>query len=97
MSKHALQIIGWWACGLLFLVLWLAAMAIPPAIWVVFGTYWAALGYFVVALFWVIIMPCTCMDGGLVSSLAAMPIVLPGMLVPVIALCKFIIQILPKG
>ena len=78
------------AGAICYLVLAAAAFLLPIFLTAKLGIYWGALIYFAVAAFWVIVMPCTCMSGGLISSMIAMPIALGGIIAPLCALVKFV-------
>jgi hypothetical protein len=85
-SKRYLEIIG------IIVYFFLAAMALvlPAVCLELYGVYWAALAYLTVGILWIRFMPCTCRSGGFFASVIAMPIILGGVFVPVIAIIKLI-------
>ena len=76
--------------GLLLLVFALAAITVPAISIVYLGIYWATLVYVLVAIVWLLRFGCTCMNGGLIYSVLAMPIVFGAGVISVIALVKYI-------
>ena len=69
------------------------AVIIPALVYANFGIYWAALAYFLTMIIWGATMPCTCMSGGLIFSIIAMPIFFAGISVPTIAVIHFVLSL----
>ena len=91
-SKSTTEDVLFWveACG--FLIFSVIAIVGPAVLAGIFGIYWGALAYFATAVVWMITMPCTCMNGGLIFSLMAMPIILGGLAVPLLAGIVYVVS-----
>lgn len=79
-------------CGL-YAFLATAAIFGPVTLLPIVGIYWGALIFAVVAVMWRMTMPCTCLGGGMVYSIIAMPILCSGILCPVLACGKFLLSL----
>ncbi len=79
-----------WLGWITYVVLAALALLGPPTATGSMGIYWGALIYFIVGIAWISFMPCTCMRGGFIASVIAMPIFLGGVVVPLIAGIKYV-------